>query len=122
MLLKDKKTVWDGVRNYQARNNLQLMKKGDMLLFYHSQEGAKEIVGLASLSKEAFPDPTSDDPRWLAVEIKPVKAFKTSVSISEMKKEISLAELSLFKQSRLSVMPVTESEFNSILKMSGTQL
>lgn len=122
MLLKDKKTNWDGVRNYQARNNLALMKKDELVLFYHSQENAKEIVGIAKVTKESFPDNTSEDPRWLAVELKAVKRMKNSVALSDIKKNPVLSNIGLIKQGRLSVMPVTEAEFNEILALSDTKI
>lgn len=116
-LIRDKKTIWDGVRNYQARNNLALMKKGDIALVYHSQEGAKEVVGIAEISRESFPDPSSDDNKWLAIEIKAKKKFKKFVTLTEIKKSITLKDISLIKQSRLSVMPLTEAEYVYILKL-----
>ena len=112
-LLKDGRTYWDGVRNYQARNNLQAMKRGDMVLFYHSNEGLA-VVGIARVVAEAYPDPTTDDPRWVAVDIEPVETLKRPVSLSELKKEPRLQNLALIKQGRLSVMPLTKEEFASI--------
>src|SRR5436305_1207157 len=91
-LLKDKSTVWDGVRNYAARNNLRAMKKGDLLLFYHSNEG-KDIVGIAKVLKESYQDPTTDDTNWLVVEIGPVKKLKKSVTLEQVKKEKKLAKM-----------------------------
>lgn len=114
-LLKDKKTVWDGVRNYQARNNLREMKTGDQVLFYHSVS-EKAVVGLAEISKENFPDPS--DENWLSVEIKPVEKFKKAVTLDQIKNEKSLENIALIKQSRLSVMPLTRKEFERILKLS----
>lgn len=111
------KTDWTGVRNYQARNNLQAMKKGDKVFFYHSNVG-KEIVGIAKVTKAAFPDPTIDDPRWVAVELSPVKKLKKPVGLAELKANLALANLGLLKQSQLSVSPVTEDEFEEILSMS----
>lgn len=111
-LLKDGKTVWDGVRNYQARNNLQAMKRGDKVLFYHSVS-EKAIVGLAEVSKEASPDPA--DEKWLAVEIKPIEKFRKSVFLDRIKAAPDLENIALIKQSRLSVMPLTEIEFETIL-------
>ena len=116
--VKDGKTVWDGVRNYQARNNLKEMKKGDKVLFYHSNEGLC-IVGIATVAKENFPDPTIDDERWVAVELKPVKPLKQSVSLSEMKEMAGLKDMGLIRQGRLSVSALTEEEYKLILKMSG---
>jgi len=116
--VKDGRTVWDGVRNYQARNNLKEMKKGDKVLFYHSNEGLC-IVGIATVAKESFPDPTIDDERWVAVELKPVKPLKQSVSLSEMKEMAGLKDMGLIRQGRLSVSSLTEEEYKLILKMSG---
>jgi predicted RNA-binding protein with PUA-like domain len=113
-LLEDGRTYWDGVRNYQARNNLQAMRKGDAVLFYHSNEGLA-VVGIARVSKEAYPDPTTDDPRWVAVDIEPVETLATPVSLSVMKKDKRLQNLALIKQAQLSVMPVTQKEFEIIV-------
>ena len=115
-LLKDKKTVWDGVRNYQARNNLRDMKKGDQVFFYHTGS-EKAVVGIAEVSKENFPDPS--DENWLAVEIKPVEKFKKAVTLDEIKNDKHLENIALIKQSRLSVMPLTRKEFERILKLSN---
>ncbi|MGI9056427.1 MAG: EVE domain-containing protein [Pyrinomonadaceae bacterium] len=114
-LVKDKKTVWDGVRNYQARNNLRDMKTGDQVLFYHSVS-EKAVVGLAEVSKENFPDPV--DEKWLAVELKPIEKFKKAVTLDEIKSEKTLENIALIKQSRLSVMPLTKKEFEKILNLS----
>lgn len=119
--LKDKETYWDGVRNYQARNNLQSMAKGDLVLFYHSVVG-KEVVGIAQITKEAYPDPTTSDPRWVVVNLKPVKAMENPVNLEDIKSHPKLQDIALVKQSRLSVMPVTQSEFKTILKMGNTVL
>ena len=116
-LVKDKQTFWDGVRNYQARNNLQQMKKGDEVFFYHSNEG-KEIVGIAKVVKEAYQDPTTTDERWVCVDLKPVKKLKNPVTLAQLKAEKKLANLALVKQGRLSVSPVSEEEWNTILEMS----
>jgi predicted RNA-binding protein with PUA-like domain len=113
-LLEDGRTYWDGVRNYQARNNLQAMRKGDAVLFYHSNEGLA-VVGIARVSKEAYPDPTTDDPRWVAVDIEPVETLATPVSLSVMKKDKRLQNLGLIKQAQLSVMSVTQKEFEIIV-------
>ena len=115
-LLEDGRTYWDGVRNYQARNNLQAMRKGDAVLFYHSNEGLA-VVGIARVSKEAYPDPTTDDPRWVAVDIEPVETLATPVSLSVMKKDKRLQNLALIKQAQLSVMPVTQKEFEIIVTL-----
>lgn len=117
-LLKDGSTFWDGVRNYQARNNLRSMKQGDLTLFYHSNEG-KEVVGLAKIIKEAYPDPTIDDERWLAVDLAPQKTFPTPVTLAEMKVQPALSEMGLIRQGRLSVVSLTKKEFDLILKLGG---
>ncbi len=107
---------WDGVRNYQARNNLKAMKKGDKVLFYHSNEGLA-VVGMASVVKEAYPDPTIDDERWVAVDLKAGKAFKNPVTLKEMKEQPGLQNLSLIRQGRLSVCDVTKEEFDIIVNL-----
>lgn len=113
-LLKDGRTYWDGVRNYEARNNLQAMRKGDTVLFYHSNEGLA-VVGIARVVKEAYPDPTTDDPRWVAVDLKPGEILKTPVSLRDMKKDKRLQNIALIKQGRLSVMPLTKEAFAVIV-------
>jgi predicted RNA-binding protein with PUA-like domain len=120
-LNKDKKTFWDGVRNYAARNNLKSMKKGDLLFFYHSNEGL-EIVGIAELVKEFYQDPTTNDPTWVAVDVKPKKALKKPVTLSQIKKDKRLSSMQIIKLSRLSVSAVTEDEFNIILELAETSL
>lgn len=117
-LVTDKKTFWDGVRNYAARNNLQAMEKGDQLFFYHSNEGLA-IVGIAEVVKTAYQDPTTDDDKWVAVDIKPVKPMPTPVTLEAIKAEPSLAEMDLVRLSRLSVGKVTAKEYKKILKMGG---
>ena len=116
-LLKDGATVWDGVRNYAARNNLRAMKKNDEVFYYHSNEGTA-IVGIAKVSREAFQDPTTKEEAWLAVEIKPVKQLKKPVSLAEIKKDPKLKNMALVKNSRLSVQPVTEEEWERVMEMS----
>ena len=118
---KDRETYWDGVRNYQARNNLKNMKKGDNLLFYHSVVG-KEIVGIAEVTREAYPDPTTDDERWVVVDLKPIKPFKVPVTLEEIKMHKELSEIALIKQTRLSVIPITKKEFQVLLKLGKTSL
>ncbi|MBA9076815.1 MULTISPECIES: EVE domain-containing protein [Rufibacter] len=117
-LERDGHTTWDGVRNYQARNNLQAMKEGDLVLYYHSVS-EKAILGIAKVAKEAYPDPTADDPRWLAVTLAPEKAFATPVTLDQIKKEEQLQNIALLRQSRLSVMPVTPTEFDYLLKLGN---
>ena len=114
-LIKDGKTDWTGVRNFQARNNLREMKLGDNVIFYHSVS-EKSVVGLAEVSREEFTDPT--DEKWIAVEIKSVKKFSKPVTLEQIKAEEGLQNIGLIKQSRLSVMPLTEGEFELILKLS----
>lgn len=116
-LVKDGSTYWDGVRNYQARNNLKEMKKGDRALYYHSNEG-KEVVGVAEITKEYYQDPTTDDERWVVVDLKPVKKLKKPVTLAQVKADATLAEMKLVTQSRLSVQPVTEDEFQRVLDLS----
>jgi len=118
--VRDGKTFWDGVRNYQARNNLQAMKKGDKVLFYHSNEGL-EVVGLAEVIREAYQDPTTEDSRWVVVDLKPLKPFKKPVTLAEMKVDKALENLSLIRQGRLSVCDLSPGEFNRILQMGQTK-
>jgi predicted RNA-binding protein with PUA-like domain len=115
--VKEGKSVWDGVRNYQARNNLKEMKKGDWVFFYHSNEGM-EVIGLAEVKKEFFQDPTTEDPRWVVVEIVPIKKFNNTVTLKMMKSDDRLSNLALIKQSRLSVTPVGKQEFDIILSLA----
>jgi predicted RNA-binding protein with PUA-like domain len=116
-LLKDKSTFWDGVRNFAARNNLRAMKKGDLVLFYHSNEG-KEVVGIAKVLKESYQDPTSDDPNWVAVDLGPHKKLKNTVTLAQIKTEKRLQNIPLIKLSRLSVMPIKKEEFDIIIELS----
>ena len=120
-LVKDKKAVWDGVRNYSARNNMRAMKKGDLLFFYHSNEGL-EIVGIAKVIKEAYQDPTTDDTAWSVVEIAPFKALKRPITLAEIKGDKKLAEMQIVKLSRLSVSVVKAHEFDHILALSETPI
>ena len=115
--VKDGYTFWDGVRNYQARNNLREMKTGDKVFFYHSNEG-KEIVGIATVAKEHYQDPTTEDPNWVVVDLKPVKPLANPVPLAAMKEVPQLANVSLLRQSRLSVGNLSKEEFDFILKMS----
>src|SRR5690606_4481653 len=117
-LVKDKKTVWDGVRNYAARLNLRAMKKGDLAFFYHSNEGT-EIVGIARIVKEAYQDPTTDDERWVAVDVAAHKKLKKPVSLAQIKEEPRLAQMALVRLGRLSVQPVTDEEWEIVMKMAG---
>lgn len=118
--VEDQETYWDGVRNYQARNNLQAMKKGDRVLFYHSVVG-KEVKGIARVTRESYPDPTTDDPAWVVVDLKPVKPMKVPVTLEQIKSHAKLREMALVKQSRLSVMPLTPAEFKIILELGKTR-
>ncbi|MFQ5415915.1 MAG: EVE domain-containing protein [Myxococcota bacterium] len=120
-LVRDGSTYWDGVRNYEARNNLQAMRAGDRLLFYHSNEG-KQIVGVAVVTKRAYPDPTTDDDRWVVVDVAPLKALREPVSLARIKDDRALAKLPLVTRSRLSVMPIEKAAFDQLLKLSGTSL
>jgi predicted RNA-binding protein with PUA-like domain len=114
---KDGRTLWDGVRNYAARNNLRSMKEGDELFFYHSNEGL-EIVGIAKVVKEAYQDPTTDEEAWVAVDLVPVRRLKKSVSLASIKSESSLENMEIIRLSRLSVCRVTAVEWKKILSMS----
>jgi len=115
---QDGRTFWDGVRNYQARNNLKAMKEGDLVLFYHSNEG-KNVVGIAKVVKEFYQDPTTDDANWVVVDLSPVESLKNPVSLEQIKAEPSLADISLIRQGRLSVMPLKANEFDKILEMGA---
>lgn len=110
-------TRWDGVRNFQARNNLQAMKTGDLCLYYHSNEG-REIVGLAKVAKEAYPDPSAPGENWVVVDMEFEEEFPVSLSLSEMKNQPGLANLELIRQSRLSVCRVRKEEFDLILRLT----
>jgi len=115
---KDKETFWDGVRNYQARNNLKAMKKGDLVLFYHSNIG-KEIVGIAKVIKEFYQDPTTDDERWVVVDLAPVESFKQPVTLETIKADYLLGDIALVKQGRLSVMPLKAEEFDRLVALGN---
>lgn len=116
-LEKDKITIWDGVRNAQARNYLKQMKLGDPLFFYHSGED-KSVVGLAEVVEEFFQDPTTDDNRWVAVKVKFKKKFKNPLNLAVIKNTVGLENIQLLKQSRLSVMPITDKEAKTILSLT----
>lgn len=117
-LEKDKETVWSGVRNYAARINLRAMKKGDQVLYYHSNEGL-DIVGIAKVVKEAYPDPTAEGDTWSAVDIKAFKKLKQPVSRDAIKADKRLANMALVRLGRLSVQPVTDEEWEIVMKMAG---
>ena len=116
--VKDKQTFWDGVRNYAARNNLKAMKKGDEVLFYHSNEGL-EIVGIAKVIKEHYQDQTTDEAVWVVLDLKPVKKLKNPVSLQQIKGEKRLANMDLIRLGRLSVQSVKEDEWKLIMEMAG---
>src|SRR5450432_117532 len=116
--VKDKKTFWSGVRNYAARIHLKAMKKGDEVLFYHSNEGM-EIVGIAKVDKEAYQDPTTEDTNWVAVDLKPYKKLKAPVSLTQIKADKRLKDMALVRIGRLSVQPVTEKEWKIIMELAG---
>ncbi len=117
-LVKDKKAVWDGVRNYAARNNLKAMSRGDMVFFYHSNVGV-EIVGIAAVAKNAYQDPTTDNGAWVVVDLKPIRKLKKAVPLDRIKKDTRLAKMDLVRLGRLSVQTVKEEEWNIILEMAG---
>jgi predicted RNA-binding protein with PUA-like domain len=116
--VKDKITFWDGVRNYGARNNLRSMKKGDKVLFYHSNEGV-EVVGIAKVAKESYQDPTTEETAWLVVDLKPLKKLKKSVPLEIIKKDVRLANMDLVRLGRLSVQTVKEDEWEIIMQHAG---
>jgi predicted RNA-binding protein with PUA-like domain len=115
---EDGRTFWDGVRNYQARNNLKEMKEGDLVLFYHSNEG-KCVVGIAKVMKEFYQDPTTDDKNWVVVDLSPVETLKTPVTLETIKKDEFLKDISLVKQGRLSVMSLKQAEFDRIIELGS---
>jgi predicted RNA-binding protein with PUA-like domain len=120
-LATDKNAVWDGVRNFEARNNLRAMKKGDLVLFYHSNEG-KEVVGIATVAKEAYPDPTATEGDWSVVEIKPKKALSQPVTLATVKADKQLADFALVRKSRISVVAATPEQFARVLELGKTKL
>lgn len=115
---KDGRTFWDGVRNYQARNNLREMKTGDLVLFYHSNDG-KEVVGIAKVVKEAYQDPTTEDKNWVVVDLSPVEALKTPVTLETIKADERLKDVGLIRQGRLSVMGLKREEFDRIVELGS---
>jgi predicted RNA-binding protein with PUA-like domain len=114
-LNRDKKATWDGVRNFQARNNLKAMKKGDLVFIYHSNEG-KEIVGIAKITKEGYPDPKDKD--WIVVDITPEKKLKSPITLAQVKADKRLANMALVKAMRLSVQPVKSEEWDLVIALS----
>ena len=119
--VKDKQTFWDGVRNYSARIHLNAMKKGDEVLFYHSNEGV-EIVGIAKVSKEAYQDLTTEDKAWVAVDLKPVRKLKKPVTLGQVKADSRLDKMALVRLGRLSVQPVTDDEWKIVMEMAGEKM
>ena len=118
---KEGQTFWDGVRNYAARNNLKAMKKGDLVLWYHSNEGL-EIVGIAKVRKEAYQDPTTEDDAWVVVDLKPYKKLKLPVTLSQIKKDKRLQQMDLVRLGRLSVQTVKPEEWEIVLELSNTKV
>ena len=119
--VQDRKTAWTGVRNFQARNHLRAMKKGDLVLFYHSVS-EKQVVGVARVDKENYPDPTATEGDWSVVDLVPVKSLRKPVSLEAIKADKTLREIPLVRQSRLSVIPLTESQFKRLLILADTGL
>jgi predicted RNA-binding protein with PUA-like domain len=116
--LKEGRTFWDGVRNYQARNNLKEMKEGDLVLYYHSNDG-KEVVGIAKVMREFYQDPTTEDPNWVVVDLSPVESLKTPVTLEQIKADAQLKDIGLVRQGRLSVMSMKKEEFDRILELGS---
>jgi len=112
------RTFWDGVRNYMARNNLREMKEGDLVLFYHSNEG-KEVVGIAKVVKEFYQDPTTEDPNWVVVDLAPVESLKNPVTLVAIKADEKLKDIALVRQGRLSVMALKREEFDHIVQLGS---
>ena len=119
--VKDGRTAWTGVRNFAARLHLRAMKKGDTVFFYHSSEG-KEVVGVAQVIKEAYPDATATEGDWSCVDLKPLKPLTTPVTLVQIKADVALKGMELVRQSRLSVSPVTAAQAERLLKLGGTKL
>jgi predicted RNA-binding protein with PUA-like domain len=119
--VKEGRVEWTGVRNFQARNNLRAMKKGDLVLFYHSVT-EKQVVGIARVEKEAYPDPTASGGDWWCVSLTPVKPLKQPVTLTAMKADKKLKEMPLLKQSRLSVVPLTRAQFERLLELGETRV
>jgi predicted RNA-binding protein with PUA-like domain len=116
-LVADGHAVWDGVRSFEARNNLRAMKKGDLLLFYHSNDG-KAVVGVARVSREAYPDPTADGEDWSVVDVEPVRALARPVGLDELRADRVLSKMMMLRRPRLSVVPVTSEEFDAVLELA----
>ncbi len=120
-LRRDKRARWDGVRNFEARNNLRAMKKGDLVLYYHSGEG-KEIVGIAKVVKEGYADPTASEGDWCAVDLAPVKSLARPVALAALKSDRALANLAVVRKPRISVVSISPAELARILEMAETKL
>lgn len=120
-LLRDGSTMWDGVRNFEARNHMRSMRSGDLVLFYHSSEG-KEVVGVARIRREAYPDPTAPEEDWSVVDIEAVSSLKAVVSLEAIRSDPDLEGIALLSRSRLSVVPVSKAHFDRILKLGKTRL
>jgi predicted RNA-binding protein with PUA-like domain len=120
-LVRDQSTMWDGIRNFEARNNLRAMKVGDLALFYHSNEG-KSVVGVARVTRGAYPDPTAQGEDWSVIDLEPVTPLKAPVSLDAIRSELDLAEIALLKRPRISVVPVSKEQFARILKMGKTKV
>ncbi len=120
-LQKDKRTTWDGVRSFEARNNLRAMKKEDLVLFYHSNEG-KAVVGVAKVAREAYADASAEEGEWSAVDLAPVKALSQQVELATIRADAKLADFALLRRSRLSVVPASAAEFKRVLELGKTKL
>jgi predicted RNA-binding protein with PUA-like domain len=120
-LMRDGQTMWDGVRNFEARNNMRAMKEGDLVLFYHSNEG-KSVAGVARIKREAYADPTAEGEDWSVVDIEPVTPLKVQVTLDTIRGDEALVEISLLKRSRLSVVPVSKEHFDRVLKLGKTKI
>ncbi len=120
-LVADKRTMWEGVRNYEARGSLRAMKEGDLILFYHSNEG-KAVVGIARVAREAYPDTTSPDEDWSCVDLEAIAPLKVPIDLEVIKADPALSEIALLKRSRLSVVPVSKEHFDHILGLGKTKL
>jgi predicted RNA-binding protein with PUA-like domain len=118
--VRDGGTAWTGVRNFQARNNLRSMQRGDEVFYYHSVTG-KCVVGMATVTREAFPDPTATDGDWASVELRPAETFARPVTLEQIKAESGLRDIALLRQSRLSVMPVTADEAAILRRLGGSK-
>jgi len=117
-MVQDKRTFWDGVRNFQARNYLKEMKIGDLVLFYHSQS-EKSIVGITKVVKEHYPDPTTDDNRWVVVDLEALESIKKPVSLESIKTNPILSKLPLVTQQRLSVMPLSKEQYDEVINLAS---